>query len=339
MSNLSEKIKQIMEGNSPTSVPGTGKSLVDSSDELSGAAKTGKLEKDYDKGTKAGKLSKPAEGGSTDEKATSETAKIRKNQDTSSMQKLKAESFEALFNGEELTEDFKLKAEAIFEASVAQVAEARLEEALVAIQEEHENELNEAVEAIKGELVEQIDGYLDYVVEQWMQDNAIALESGIKVEMVSSFMENMKKVFEDHYIDVPESKLDVVEEQAAQISVLEDELISLKEEADAAKVESQILKCEAIIKDASNGLTVMEADKLKSLAENVDFDTEEEFSTKVNALKESFFRKSVKQPQISENSQEESQPLDESATRHDDVAAVLRVLQQQDGIKLIRSSN
>lgn len=333
--NLSDKIKKILEEGSPTAVPGTGKSLVSAESEVSGAEKTSKVEKGYDKSTKPEKLAASPSAGSSDEKATSETAKIKAEYTSAAMGKLKAESFEALFSGEDLTEEFKVKAEAIFEAAVAQIAEEQIAAKMVKLQEEHQVQLDEAVEAVKGELVEQIDGYLDYVVEQWMEDNAVALESGIKVEMVSSFMENMRKVFEDHYIDVPESKIDVVEEQAAQISVLQDEIEMLREATEIAEGAAMVLKCEAIITEHSSGLTVIEAEKLSSLAENVEFDTEEEFATKIKALRESFFRKGSK---AVEQTQEELSETKTTET-YSDVSAVLAVLRSKDGLKLIRSSN
>ena len=312
-----------------TSVPGTGKSLIDAKEQLSGSEKTSKMTAKYNKGTKQEKLTPEGQGGSTDAKAAEETAKIKAKYETPAMEKLKAESFEALFSGETLTEEFQTKAKAIFEAAVAQVAEAKVE----ALQEEYQLKLDEAVEEVKGELVEQIDGYLDHVVEEWMQDNAVALESGIKVEMVSSFMESLKDVFTQHYIEVPESKVDVVEEQAAAIEELQLKLAEAEEIAEAALIESKVLKAEAIIAEAQEGLTQVQAEKLYSLAENVDFETEEEFAAKVNALRESYFRKDAKTA-----TQEEKQPAQiEESKSYSDVEAVLQALRQDS--KLIRSSN
>ena len=310
--------------------------LTAASPELSGSEKTNKLTKGYNKGTKQPTVTDPAKADSADATAKGETDKIKAGyKDKSAMPKLKAEAIAALFDGETLTEEFKLKAEAIFEAAVEQVAEARIQE----LQEEYQQQLTEAVEEVKGELVEQIDGYLDHVIEEWLQDNAVALESGIKVEMVSSFMESLKNVFEEHYIEVPEDRLDVVETQAGQIEKLETELAEAKEEAERASSEAQILKCEAIIAEHSKGLTAIESEKMISLAENIEFETEEEFSSKVAALKVSYFRK-VK---IDENKDDKSQVVDgaqiiETKT-HSDVDAVLKVLRKPGEIKLIRSSN
>lgn len=305
--------------------------------ELSGAGKTAKLVAKYDKGTKQPDVKDVATGGSTDSKASDETNKIQAQYKMGTSQgKLKEDAFAALFAGEELTEDFKIKAEAIFEAAVEQVAEAKVQ----ALQEEHQQQLTEAVEAVKGELVEQIDGYLDQTIEKWLQDNAVALESGIKVEMVSSFMENMKNVFTEHYIDVPESKINVVEEQAKEIESLQSELAEAKALAEKAVVEAQILKCEAVIAEASEGLTAIEAEKLKTLAESVEFETEEEFAAKVKALKESYFRKSKTEDVKTPTQESTTASIVESKT-HSDVEAVMNVLRKADAdaIKFVRSTN
>ena len=304
--------------------------------ELSGSEKTNKLTSKYNKGTKQPKLDAVSQSGSGDEKASAETTKIKSAYSSSTMPKLKAEAFEALFSGETLTEEFKFKAEAIFEAAVEQVAEAKV----AALQEEYQEQLTEAIDEVKGELVEQIDGYLDLVIEKWMEDNAVALESGIKVEMVSSFMEKMKDVFTEHYIDVPESKLDIVAEQAAQLEEAQEDLEVQKELTEQALAEVNILKCDAIIAEASEGLSAIESEKLYSLAENVEFDTTEEFAGKVKALKESYFRKGAAKITTQDTTITASTTVNEV---HADVAAVMKVLKAsagQDGqLKIIRSSN
>lgn len=319
------------------SIPGLGAELHQDPEYTSGKEAEAKLvAKQAGTQMKTGpameKEAEVSDGGTKDTTAKLETAKIVAKQTHEPMGKLKAEAFEALFSGETLTEEFKTKAEAIFEAAVSQVAEAKVEE----LQEAYLVQLDEAVEAVKGELVEQIDGYLDFVVEKWMQDNAVALESGIKVEMSSSFMEKMKNVFEEHYIDVPESKVDVVEEQANLISEMEAELADLREVAEKAQAQAQVLQCEAVIAEYQVGLTAIEAGKLHSLAEHIEFETEEEFEAKVKTLKESYFSKggsiAIK------ITTQESTPVSTMNESHSDVAAVMRVLQESQ-LKLIRSSN
>jgi len=332
---LDDKIKAILAEGS--SVPGTDATLgtkqsetLKSADSEEGdCGKTAKITAKY-KSTKGEKLVDDGKKGETDSKAKEETAKIKEKYVSGSQDKLKEEAFDALFSGESLTEEFQLKAKAIFEAAVEQVSESKIEE----LQEEYQFKLDEAVEEVKGELVEQIDGYLDYVIEQWLQDNAVALESGIKVEMMSSFMENLKNVFEQHYIDVPESKVDIVENQVSQIEELEDQLKEAQEAVTQATVEVQIMKAEAIIAEAQSDLTAIEAEKLYSLAENINFETEEEFKSKVAVLKESFFRKQST-PMDTRISQDGADTITES--KHSDVEAVLKALRQDS--KLIRSSN
>jgi len=332
--SLEDKIKAILAEGS--GVPGTDATLgTKQSEELksaesqtSDAGKTAKITAKYTT-TKEEKLDDVAGKGSEDPKAKEETAKIKDKLTPGSQGKLKEEAFEALFSGESLTEEFQLKAKAIFEAAVTEVADAKVEE----LQEEYQLKLDEAVEEVKGELVEQIDGYLDYVVEQWMQDNAVALESGIKVEMVSSFMEGLKSVFEQHYIEVPETKVDVVAEQASQIEELELQLQEAQEAAEQALIENQISKAEAVIAEAQKGLTSIEAEKLYSLAENVDFETEEDFKAKVQSLKESFFRKSTD----AKISQDDNHTELKENVKHSDVDAVLAALRKDS--KIIRSSN
>ncbi len=228
------------------------------------------------------------------------------------------EHMAVLFDGETLSEEFKTKAEAIFEVAVNSV----VEEYETQLHEEYQQKLDEAVEVVKGELVEQIDGYLDYVVEQWIKDNAVALESGIKVELVNSFISGMKQVFEDHYIDIPEDKVNVVEEQAGRIEELESEVVSLREETELAITEATVVKCEKIISTLSSGLTAIQGEKFRELAEGVEFESVEEFETKAKTIRESYFKDG--------NSQDvkPAQKLTEEKETSSTVSDVLKVLQK-----------
>ncbi len=230
------------------------------------------------------------------------------------------EHISALFDGETLTEEFITRAEAIFEVALNDLLEEKMEQ----VQEEYQLQLSEAVDEVKGELVEQIDGYLDYVVEMWIEDNAVALESGMKVELVNSFIDGIKNVFQEHYVDIPEDKLDVIEEQATKIEFLEAELVSIKEEKDIALKEATILRCNEIISDLSEGLTAIEAEKFNSLVENVEFETEDEFESKAKTIRESYFKKGS-----NNNSQDvtKEKQITESKTSDDLVNATLNVLQ------------
>jgi hypothetical protein len=317
------------------SIPGLGADLKGDATYTSGAEKEAKLvAKQKSTQMKSGPaIEKDTEvtSGSKDSKGTEETSKIEagyKNQ--AEMGKLKAEAFEALFSGENLSEEFKIKAQAIFEAAVAQVANKVFEE----MQEEYLAQLDEAVEEVKGELVEQIDVYLDEIVGEWITDNAVALESGIKVDMANSVMESLKSVLADHQIEVPDAQVSIVAEQTSEIEALTKALQEATAIAEKATAEAQTLKCEAIIATYQEGLTAIESDKLYSLAENVEFDTEEEFEAKVKVLRESYFTKSG----TTKITTQETTPVTTMNESYSDVEAVMRVL-QQDSLKLIRSSN
>ena len=197
----------------------------------------------------------------------------------------KNEHMEALFNGETLTEEFKEKAQTIFEAAVESMVDARLEQ----IQEETAAQITEAVEEVKAELVEQIDGFLNLMVEKWMDDNAIALESSMKVELTNSFIDGLKGLFKEHYFDIPEDKIEVVEEQAAEIDGLQSELNEAVTVVEALHTELVALKQKSITESVSGDLTKTERAKFVSLSEKIEFTSEEEYSEKLMTIKESYF--------------------------------------------------
>jgi hypothetical protein len=195
----------------------------------------------------------------------------------------------ALINGEELTEEFKTKAATIFEAAVV----TRVKAEVAKIEEEFDTKLAEQVESIKEGLVEKVDGYLNYVVEQWMTDNELALENGMKTEIMESFVAGMKGLFEQHYIDVPAEKLDVLGD-------LQEEAESTKAKLDeqlAANVEltKQIneMKRVAEIAQFSGDMADTDAEKFKGLAEELAFEDAESFKTKLQTIKENYFGKKV----------------------------------------------
>ena len=197
------------------------------------------------------------------------------------------EDMDALFTGEELSEEFKDKATTIFEAAVM----VRVNEEVARIEQEFAAQLEEATaKQIEG-LVEQVDGYLGYIAEQWIKQNELALENGIKSEIVESFITGMKGLFEEHYIDVPAEKYDVLGEMEQSISTLEaklDEQVAAnvaltKQVADAARAQ--------IVAEAAEGLTDTEVEKFNSLAEELSFESAESFSTKVKTIRESYFTK------------------------------------------------
>src|SRR5210317_200478 len=192
---------------------------------------------------------------------------------------------EALTKDEDLSEDFKSKAATIFEAAV----KSKINDAKKKMHASYEEKLKEEVETAKSELVEKVDSYLNYVVEEWMQDNKLAIERGIKGEIAEDFISGLKKLFEDHYIDVPDEKYDVLEDQASKIEDLEKKLNEqIEKNVEQNKVVGE-LKRQGIIDEASKDLADTAKEKFNKLAEEVEFSNEEDFTTKVATIKESYF--------------------------------------------------
>ncbi len=197
------------------------------------------------------------------------------------------EDMDALFTGEELTEEFKEKATTIFEAAVM----VRVNEEVARIEEEFAAKLEEATATQIEGLVEQVDGYLGYIAEQWIAQNELALENGIRSELVESFINGMKGLFEDHYIDVPAEKYDVLGEMETKIASLESKL----DEQVATNVELNkqisVTARAQIVAEAAEGLSDVEVEKFEALAEELSFENAESFSTKVKTIRESYFTK------------------------------------------------
>ena len=207
------------------------------------------------------------------------------------------EDVQALFADDAtISEDFKTKAATIFEA--------RVQDRVTQIEEEVEAKyagmLEEAVEAIRADLTEKVDDYLSYVVEQWMADNELAIEKGIRAELTEDFISALRNVFVEHYIDVPAEKVDLVDEMATKIDELEAKLneevergVEFKKQlVEARKVEITRTVCE--------GLTDTQVEKIKSLAESVDFSTEEEYQTKLETIRENYFPSGVKKADVAQ---------------------------------------
>ena len=194
---------------------------------------------------------------------------------------------DALVGDSDLSEEFKQKAATIFEAAI----KAKVKEESQRLQGEYETKLKEDTETHKAELVEKVDSYLNYVVEEWMQENKIAIERGIKGEIAEDFIGGLKKLFEDHYIDVPDEKYNVLEDQASKIEDLEKKLNEEIEKNVKLNKDNGELKKEDIIKASSEDLTDVEAEKFNKLAEEVEYSNEEDFTSKVKTIKESYFVK------------------------------------------------
>ena len=188
-----------------------------------------------------------------------------------------------------LSDEFKNKAETIFEAAI----KSKLAEEIDRLEEKYNEELAEEIESTKADLVDKIDNYLNYVVENWMEENKLAVQSGLRTEIAEKFMNNLKDLFTESYIEVPESKVDLVDELAGEVEELEEQLNNTTADVIAMNEELEGYKREAIIREASRDLAETQIEKLKGLVEKIDFDDEESFAEKVATIKESYFKKST----------------------------------------------
>ena len=200
------------------------------------------------------------------------------------------EDVQALMNADDsLSEDFKVKAATIFEAAVKSKVRSEIER----IHEEVGSEKETEIESFKEKLTEKVDTYLNYVVEEWTKENELAIERGLKGEIAEDFISGLKQLFEDHYIDVPNEKYDVLEAQSEKISELETKLNeSIEKSVELSNKTSELVR-EQVISEVSEDLADTEIEKFKGLVEDVDFGDEESFREKLNTLKESYFPKST----------------------------------------------
>lgn len=197
------------------------------------------------------------------------------------------EDVAALTEGEELSEEFKQKAATVFEAAV----KAKLVEEIENLEGEYETKVNEKVSEVKEEIVDKVDAYLNYVVEEWMKENELAIEKGLRNEITEDFIGGLKSLFESHYINVPQEKYDVIESQAAEIEKLkEDYNKSIEKNVELNQKIAESTR-EDIIKDVSSDLAATEADKLKGLAEGIEYKDAESFRKSVETLKNSYYPK------------------------------------------------
>ena len=195
------------------------------------------------------------------------------------------EDVNALLDGEELSEEFQEKARTIFEAAIrSKVSEIKEE-----LQATYENALVEEVSFIKQELTDRVDAYLEYVADEWIQENALAVEHGLKTEMTESFLQGMKGLFEDHYVSIPEDRYDVIESMVDKLDEMEEKLNEQIERNVALNRRLAESVADVIFADVAEGLALSQKDKLASLAENVEFDSEENYREKLVTLRESYF--------------------------------------------------
>ena len=219
------------------------------------------------------------------------------------------EDVNALLAGEELSEEFQEKARTIFETAI----KSKVVEIKEQLQETYEQALIEEVENIKQGLTERVDAYLEYVADEWISENALAIEHGLKTEMTESFLQGMKSLFEDHYVSIPEDRYDVIESMVDKLDEMEEKLNEQIERNVALNSRLAESVADVIFADVAEGLALSQKDKLASLAENVEFDSESNYREKLVKLRESYF------PSNAGTQRDDSETLSEQATFGNDL--------------------
>jgi len=220
------------------------------------------------------------------------------------------EDIDALFSGEELSEEFKEKATTIFEAAVR----ARVESIVEKVVTENEEIIAESAQEFEAQLTEQVDEYLNYVVEQWMEENKLAIETGLRVEIAEEFIGGLKNLFMEHYIEVPEEKADLVEEMAAQVTSMEEKLNEQIEENKKLQKSLHESKAKEVLAKVVEGLTTVQAEKIKALAEGVEFTTEGEYLQKLAVIRENYFPSKKTKGEVPQALVETQEPKEVSNT-------------------------
>ena len=217
------------------------------------------------------------------------------------------EDLNALIAGEELSEEFQEKARTIFEAAIR----TKVTEMTESIKAQYEETLVEEVKAIKEELQDRLDSYLEYVADEWVSENELAIEHGLKTEMTESFLEGMKKLFEDHYVTIPEEKYDVIESMVDKLDEMESKLNEQIDKNVALNKRLAESTADVIFAEVTEGLAQTQRDKLATLAKSVEFESENGYREKLETLKESYFPSKTSTPNSkSENLTEESEATD-----------------------------
>jgi hypothetical protein len=235
-----------------------------------------------------------------DEESDDEKEKMMKEKKQAKMK----EDIDAIFSGESLSEEFKSNAKTIFEAAIF----AKVEEAKTALEEEYATKLDTEVASINENMVTKVDEYLEYVVTEWMEENKLAIEKGIKAELAEDFMIGLKNLFTEHYVDIPEDKVNVVEEFAEQVEVLESELDKAVTEVANLNAQISVYKKEQVVSEVSEGLTEVQSAKLKSLAEGIEFVSEQDYKEKLLLTKKKYFDES------SQDTVKKAAPLDDDVS-------------------------
>ena len=199
------------------------------------------------------------------------------------------EDINAMMSGEELSEEFKTKASTIFEAAVSAKVIAEVNERIGVFEEDYQKQLKEAVDTHKKETTEKVDGYLNYVVEEWVKENELAVEKGIRSELVEDFMTGLKNLFTEHYIDIPEEKVDLVDDLFEKVEDLEKKLDESVNDSVEIRKQLAEYKKEETLRNVSEDLADTEKEKLKTLSDGVDFEDADQYKEKLEVIKENYF--------------------------------------------------
>ena len=201
------------------------------------------------------------------------------------------DDIEAITNGEDLSEDFKTKASTIFEAAVSAKVLSEVNQRIEELETSYKKEITDAKEEHLSTITEKVDGYLNYVTEEWMKENELAVEKGIRSELVEDFMTGLKNLFTEHYIDIPEEKVDLVDDLFEKVEELEQKLDeSINTSVDIKKELAEYKKAETL-REVSEDLADTEKEKLGKLADGIDFEDKSQYSEKLEVIKENYFPK------------------------------------------------
>ena len=228
----------------------------------------------------------------------------------------------ALVEGEDLSEDFKAKAATIFEAAI----NSKVQEISEQITAQYEEKLVEEVASIKEELKDRLDSYLEYVADEWTQENQLAVQSGLKEEMTESFITGMKSLFEEHYVSIPEEKYDVIESMVDKLDEMEGKLNEQIEKNVALNKRLAESVSDVVFAEVTDGLAQTQKDKLAGLVDNVEFESETAYREKLNTLKESYFPTKTAQRNTTENLTEETGSTDYTSSVSPSMEAYLKTL-------------
>lgn len=232
-----------------------------------------------------------------------------------------SEDLNALVESEQtLSDEFKAKTAVIFETAI----NSKVGEVVERLEDDYQTRLSEEMDATRTDLVEKVDSYLNYVVENWMEQNALAVESGLRTEIAEGFMNKLKDVFEESYIEVPESKVDLVDELATSVEELEGKINEQTGNILAMTEQLESFQRDAVIRENADGLAATEVEKLRSLVEGLDFEDEATFSDKVKTVRESYFKKEVTES-VTETADDWSE---EEATVGSDMSSYLSAIKK-----------